>query len=221
MQRLNLKNNLLIACFAATLVGNAFAENNDIQAPDGFNLVETKQLDKAWVNPDFKPSDFKTIAVKMDKFDFRPGQKKFKVRGRNENYELTEKEKNRLEEKTEAIFKKQLGLLENYQLVELDKANEQTIIVQIKLNDFVNKVPNMRQVDGITKLYMRQFGAATLDIEFLGGDDQHLLFKGYVREEIEPMGHDLERANTITARQQTKLQLERWAKDLRKHIDAL
>lgn len=178
-------------------------------------------MDKAWVNPEFKPDEFKTIAVKIAKFDFRPGQKKFTNRGRNENYELTEKAKNQLEQSTEVIFKKHLGLLDNYQLVELDMANGQTMIVQIKLNDFVNKVPNMHQVQGMTKLYMRQFGAATLNIEILNGDSQGLLFKGYVREDIEPIGRDLERASTITAHQQTKLQLERWAKGLKENINVM
>lgn len=221
MKLLNLKNNILIACLVATLVGNVFAQSKDIQAPQGFNLVETQLLDKAWVNPEFTPNEFKTVAVKVAKFDFRPGQKKFKSRGINENYELTEKEKNELEQRTEVIFKKQLGLLNNYQLIELDKANDQTMVVQIKLHDFVNKVPSMHQVDGRTQLYMRQFGAATLDIEILSGEDKNLLFKGYVREDIEPFGGDLERANTVTARQQTKRQLERWAKGLKKNIDAM
>lgn len=199
----------------------AAADNEDVKPPAGFELVETKQLDKAWVHPEFKPQEFKTVAIKLAKFDFRPGQQKFKHRDRNENYELTEKEKGKLEDKTKAIFKEQLGLLKNYQLVALENADAQTIVVQIKLSDFVNKVPNMRQVEGLTTLYMRQFGAATLELELLSGDDQTLLFKGYVREDIEPIGNDLEQANTITARQQTRLQLKRWAKKLKSSIDGM
>lgn len=221
MKRLHLRNNILIAFFAAALVGNAFASNTDTQAPNGFTLVETEQLDKAWVNPEFTPEEFNTIAVKIAKFDFRPGQKKFKSRGINKNYELTEKEKTKLEEQTEVIFKKHLGLLDNYQLVELDNTNNQTMVVQIKLKDFVNKVPSMKQIDGLTHLYMRQFGAATLDIEIISSESQDLLFKGYVREDIEPIGRDLERANTITARQQTRLQLERWAKGLKENLNTM
>lgn len=223
MKYLTFKNNLLIALLAATLVGNAFAKNNseEVVVPEGFQVVETRQLDKAWVNPEFKAGDYKTIALEVDKFDFRPGQKRFKRRDNNQNYELTEKEKNKLEEKTGIIFTKHLGQLKNYQLVGLDDANVQTLIVKIKLNDFVNKVPGMHQVDGLTHLYMRHFGAATLDIEILSGVEETLLFKGYVREDIEPIGRDLERANTITARQQTRLQLERWAKGLKKHLDGM
>jgi Asp-tRNA(Asn)/Glu-tRNA(Gln) amidotransferase C subunit len=221
MKSVTVKHYVAFALLVLTFFGNAFASNEGVTVTDSFEIVETKQLDKALVYPEFDPRTYKTVAVKWTEFDYRPIQQHVKRLARNGHYELTEEEKNKLEDKANTIFEKQLTLLKNYQLIDLAQANAETIIVQLTLTDFVNKVPNNSQRDGIQVMFLRQFGAATLDIALLDGGQKGLLFKGYVREDIEATGYDLALANTITARRETTRQLQRWAKGLRNSIDDL
>jgi hypothetical protein len=92
-------------------------------------------------------------------------------------------------------------------------------LVKLSLKDIVNKVPEMHQKRANSKLYLREIGTLTLDIEFINGQSQKLLFKGLIRESIEANGRELEISSTITANQKMKRQLKRWAKALTKNMN--
>ena len=190
----------------------------DMTVPDSFTSFDARALDQAWVNPQFDASQYKTIAIKWSEFDYRPGKKRFNLRDRHENYELSAKAKARLEEQANVAFVNELKRIENYQLVTLEDADAQTLIVHLSISDFVNNVPNRQQLIGQTQFFARQFGAATLTVELLDAESSSSLFKGQVRTNIQPVSINLELADVVTANRRTRLQFERWAKDLRKNI---
>lgn len=200
---------------------SSHAEENKKLAPAGFLEVSTAQLDKAWKHPKFNHNDYTRIALELKEFDFRATEnKRSNFRG-SANYELTNKEKEKLENKTYEIFIEQIKDLDNFEFVPLSEADEKTIIIKMTLVDFVNKVPNLRQQPIGSQIYTRTFGAATLDLEMFAGENHILQFKGYVREDIESMGFELERATKPAARIQTQRQLERWAKGLKDYLETI
>lgn len=221
MKITQLNNNLVVALLAAILVSNVYATNEQAIPPEGLNVMETVHLDKAWVNPDFSAADYKHLAIDWVDFEYRPAKNSFMQmrRSGSQNYELSDKAKMRLTEETHEIFKKELQKGRNFSLVDLKEADQDTIIVRLVLRDIVNKVPDIHQNQGNSILLMRYLGTMTLDIEFLDGNNQALLFKGFVREEIEAQGNDLELTNSVTAQQHSRKQIKRWAIGLKKNID--
>jgi hypothetical protein len=187
--------------------------------PRGFKTFETRQLDTAWINPKFNASNYKTMTIEWLDFDYRQGKDKFKVTDSNENYNLSEQSKNALKEQARDIFAKQLAQSKNFELIELDKANTDTLVIQLTLLDIINKVPERHQIVGSTDLFLREFGAITLNVEVFDSARQQMFFKGQDREEIETFNFILERADMVTSRRFSRALLQRWARGLRKNID--
>lgn len=220
---LTLTNTLLVGLLAVTFAGHAIAAKQKVEAPEGFETVKTCQLDKAWVNPEFEPNDYDKIVITWDGFEYRPGKDRFYPRAfgfeYNDNFEMTQKAKRHLETDAVNVFAKKLGAMDNFEVVTETQADDQTMVVNFAIKDIVNHVPDFTQVTGRTKFYMRDFRAMTLDVEFQDATTSDLLFKGYVRDTVEAMGHDLEEANTFTANHRTKWKLNRWANGMERGLE--
>jgi hypothetical protein len=201
------------------LAPNAIANVGEGTNHAPFQSVETKHLDEAWAHPDFEPKNYQEVAIAWEQFDFRPGAERYVHRGRIRNYELTDEAKALIEDQAKAVFKQQFELLQNVKLVDIEDVDAQTLIVNLRIEDFVNNVPDRHQRQGLDLLLLRRFGEATLNIEFEDGGNDGILFQGHIRQNIEPLGIDFQRGDMINARRLTKLKLQRWAKGLRKNID--
>jgi hypothetical protein len=215
--------NRKIIVFSITLlsIGSALASENTIDIPENFIPYKTGKLDEAWVSPDFDASNYKTVAIQWLEFEYRPGKDRFNRRDRNANYELAPKTKARIENQASEIFGEQLVKLKNQKLIELSQADAQTLIVQLNVTDFVNNLPQPNQFTGSTDFFLRQFGAATLNVMLIDGQSKQLLFKGLVRDDIRAFNLSVERADVVIANRRTRIQFERWARDLRKNINSL
>jgi hypothetical protein len=197
----------------------AAASQSELNVPDSFEPLKLKKLDQAWIKPNFEIANYEKVAIKWSAFDYRPGKTRFDRKDRNANYELSDKSKKRIEEYAQEIFSKELGRLKTHQLVDLADADDSTLVIQLSVSDFVNNIPSPQQITGQVQLFRRQFGAATLTINFLDGNSLSPVLKGQVRNEFELFEfNNLRFADIVTANRQTQLQLERWAVSLKKNI---
>jgi hypothetical protein len=212
---------IIVTLITFLSIGSASASESAISVPENFTPYNIKKLDEAWVSPGFNASNYKTVAIQWLEFEYRPGKDRFEPQDRNENYELPAETKVRLEKQANEIFSKQLVKLKSHKLIDLNQADAETLIVQLNVTDFVNNLPQPRQFAGSTDFFLRQFGAATLNVTLIDGKSQKPLFKGYVRDNIQSFGFNVVRADIITANRRTKLQFTQWAKDLRKNINSL
>jgi hypothetical protein len=214
-------NKIIITLITLLSIGSPSASENTVDVPEDFKPYKTRKLDEAWVSPDFKTSNYNTVAIQWLEFEFRPGKDRFSAQDRNENYELPPKTKARLEQQANKIFSKQLVKLKNLKLIDLSQADAKTLIVQLNVTDFVNNLPQPNQFAGSTDFFLRQFGAATLNVTLIDGESKKPLFKGYVRDNIQSFNLTVVRADLVTANRRTKLQFTQWAKDLRQNINNL
>ncbi len=222
MKRITLKNTLLTALLIVAFTGNAFAAKQNVTAPDGFETVKTRQLDNAWVNPEFNPKDYETVVVKWGNFDYKPAKKFYgHQRILNDNFELAAWAKVKMQDDAHTEFAKTLAKVDDFKLIDIEEADQRTMGVNLTLTDIVNHVPNTMGVGGRYDVYVRDFGAMTLNVEFTDLTTGELLFKGNVRETVEARGVDFERATPFLAAHQTKWRLKRWATGLEKGLDKM
>ncbi len=221
MKRTTLKNTLLATLLVVAFISNAFATKQNTVAPEGFEVVETRHLDEAWVNPEFNPNDYKTIVVRWGEFDYKAAKKTSGRTMSNDNFEMTTWAKTKVQENAYKEFAKYLSDVSDFEVVGVQDANHHTIVIDLSLTDIVNYVPDPMKAHGRYNVYVKDFGAMTLALKFTDITTGELLFKGNVRDNIEAHGMNLERATPGVAAHQTKRQLKRWAKGLEKGLDGM
>lgn len=220
MKQLAVKRYVLLVIAIMVLVGADIAiAGSKSKAPRGFKPFKTRQLEKAWIDPKFDASEYKTIAVRWTDFDYRKGLDKFSTRDRQENYNLSEQAKELLQKQADTLFGEELARSKNFKLINISDATSSTLVIQLTLTDITNKVPDRHQIVGSTDLFLRQFGAATLEVEIHDPTDKRLFFRGTDRDDIETYNFILERADMVTARRYSRLLFQRWSRGLRKIID--
>ena len=125
---------LLTGTLALGITGAALAAKPKHDAPDGLQAVKTRQLDRAWVNPEFNPSNYNSIAVEWGDFEYRPGKNRFDPRWDNqENYTMPERTRAKLEQDAVTAFTKQLNKLEGFKVVDSADADNNTLTVKLQL----------------------------------------------------------------------------------------
>ena len=222
MKATTFKNTLLATLLLLAFTTNIFAAKQDVEAPAGFEEVKTRQLDTAWVNPKFNPKDYDTIVVRWGDFEYRPTKKYRRNAGTfNNNFEMPQWAKAKMQTDAYKEFAKQLGNVEGFELVEIQDADNRTMAINLTLTEIVNHVPNPKDVGVRHEVYTKKFGAMTLEMQFTDLTTGQLLFKGAVRDNIEAIGMDFERATPIIAANKAKWQLKRWAKGLEKGLDKM
>ena len=220
MKYITLRNTLFITLIAVTLTGNAIAGKPNAEPPTGFQEVKTKQLDQAWVNPNFKARNYKTIVIRWGDFDYKPAKKFYRYGTTiNNNFEMTEWAKAQLQDNAYKEFAKHLGDLDDFDVIQIEDANHRTMGVNLTLTDIVNHVPDPMQIPGRYDFYVRNFGSVTLNIELIDLETGELLFKGNVRDRVEAHGMNFQNATPIVAAHQTRWKLKRWATGLKKGLD--
>ena len=222
MKYITLKNTLLTALLVVAFTGNAIAAKPDNTAPQGFEAVKTRQLDKAWVNPEFNPNHYQTVVVKWGDFDYKPAKKFYRhQRVLNDNFEMAAWAKIEMQDDAHKEFAKTLAKVDDFKLIDIEDADARTMGVKLKLTDIVNKVPDTLGIAGRYDVYVRDFGAMTLNVEFIDQTTDELLFKGQVRDTIDARGFDFERATPFIAINRIKWKFKRWATGLEKGLDAM
>lgn len=220
MKHITLRNTLFIALVAVAFTGHAIAAKQNATPPTGFQPVQTKQLDQAWVNPNFNPKRYKTIVVRWGDFDYVPAKKFYRYGTTvNNNFAMTDWAKAQLQSNAGNVFAKHLGDLDDFDLIPINDANHRTMGVTLTLTDIVNHVPDPMQLTGRYDFYARNFGAITLNIQLTDLSTGDVLFTGHVRDKVKAHGMNFQNATPIVAAHQTQRQLNRWATGLKKGLD--
>lgn len=222
MKRTTMKKTLLTTLLVIAFVGNAIADDLNKTAPAGFETVKTRQLDKAWVNPNFNPEKYETIVIHWGDFDYKPAKEYRGLRNTlNNNFVMPAWAKAKLQGNAYMEFAKNLDKVEDFEVINVKDANHRTLLVDLTLTDIVNYVPDTNHVAGRHEVYLKNFGAMTLGVEFTDFTTGELLFKGFVRDTVDAPGLNFQRATPINATHQAKHKLHRWAQGLEKGIDKM
>ncbi len=221
MKHTAFKNTFLATLLLLAFTGSAYAAKQyDTVAPEGFDVVKTQQLDQAWVNPQFEPNDYDTVVIQWGDFDYKPAKKFHRThRDLDGHFDMADWAKVKMKNNAYAAFANKLANADHFQLVDIEGADARTMGVKLRITDIVNKVPDTLGVGGRYEVYLRDFGAMTLNVEFINQTTQELLFKGQVRDTIDARGFDFERATPFIAVNRIKWKFNRWATGLEKGLD--
>jgi len=211
---------IIIITVFCSITTSSLAEVELPTPPTGMNSIQVNYLDHAWQSPDFEIKKFDRLFIKIDEFEYRPTKKTIQNSSKK-SYELNDKAKVKLKNNTLKTFTAELRHLDNFTIIDMKDINKNTLFIKITLKDIVNYIPDTHQKLYQTKLYLREMGEMTLDIEIINSQNSKLLFKGLVREKIKTTGNQLGSANAIRATHKTKIILKHWAKELSNYINEI
>lgn len=216
---------IAIALFSLPTISNAAVEEEATGNPK-FSPLNIKRLDESWINPNFNPATYNTVAIELGEFDYRPGKTEPMRLSRHDNYTLPDQEKARMEEMVAEVFTEQLKQLKHYRFVDIADATKDTLVVHLRLEDVVNNVPDRLSLPYRIDSFVNEFGASTIALELKDHATNTRQFLGKVRDEVDVISNfgglvQLERADLITARQRTKTHMRRWAKRISRGIDKM
>ena len=109
---------------------------------DGLYPVKGGSADMAWARPGADISQYSMIMLQGVGIEYRPGGetgRTFNLRANNDHYEITDKQKERLEELLRDAFRDELGKSEHFTIV--DKAAPGVLLIRGALLDVVSLVP--------------------------------------------------------------------------------
>jgi hypothetical protein len=214
-------NKSLILTILATCIVSPpiLAESEPPQVSmEGLELVEKDSRGEIYADPDIDWSVYTTIQLDMATVAFRKNWQRDQNRYPNSfRVKASDMEKIRTElsELFNEVFVKELTSNGDYQMAAESGENVLRIVPQIV--DLDVYAPDTPQ-PGIQRSYTRQAGRMTLKLELYDSITGDLLATASDRREAPDRGY-MQWTTSVSNRQEARLMLERWARDLRKRLD--
>lgn len=187
---------------------------------DGLHKVLNSAADEAWARPGLDLSGYTKIRLQSAGIEYRPGgesSRLYSARARSGGpFEVTEKNKERLQALLREVFLEELGKGTKYTIV--NEAGPDVLLVRGGLLDVVSYVPP--EPIGRSDIYLSRVGEATLVLELRDSITDAILARSIDRRAAEPVGQDLRWSTPVTNRTEIRRLARLWATRLREGLDA-
>ena len=186
---------------------------------DGLHSVVNTRADEAWARPDTDFSVYTKVMLQGAGIEYRPGGESGRTtisRGRGGPYEVTERQKQRLQEIVVDAFAEELGRSETLEFVQ--EPGPDVLLVRGALLDVVSYVPPDR-MDGRSDVFLSQVGEATLVVELRDSITEAILARAIDRRAAEQPGGMLQESNRVRNAAEVRRLARSWARSLREGLE--
>lgn len=182
---------------------------------DGLHKVANARADEAWARPGLDLSGYTKIMLEDAGIEYRPGGRPSLARSRGGPYEVTEAQKERLQEIVTKEFREELARSEHFTIV--DQPGLDVLLVTGGLLDVISNVPP--EPVGLTDIYLTSVGEATLVIELRDSITNAILARATDRRAAEKLGSTLFESDRATNTTEVRRLSRSWASLLRTRLD--
>lgn len=193
----------------------------------GLGTVRNRDLSLVRVDPQATLSGYRRIAFRTGEFQYRdvpPLVTGLAQPSTRQEFPVRERDRVELTRVVSEIFNEELGKSTRYTLVEADAGGSDLLIVEVRLYDVISRVPPEPPTRGET--YVDTVGEGTLVLELVDAASGQVLARAADRRIAEPAGRGRGnfgalRASPVTAWQEVRRVVRRWAVSARIQLEAL
>ncbi len=185
---------------------------------DGLYPVKGGSADMAWARPGADISQYTKIMLQGVGIEYRPGGETgrlYNSRSNADHYEITEKQKARLEELLREAFREELGKSERFTIV--DEAAPGVLLIRGALLDVVSFTPP--DPVGRSEIFLSSFGEATLVLEIRDSVSEAIIARAVDRRAADDAGQTVSRSNRVNTTMEVRRMVKAWARLLRERLD--
>jgi hypothetical protein len=185
---------------------------------DGLYPVKGGTADQAWARPGADISQYSKIMLQGVGIEYRPGGESgrlYRVGSGGDHFELSERQKARLEEIMREKFVEELGKSEHFTIV--GEPGPDVLLIRGGLLDVVSFVPP--ETVGRSEIFLRSVGEATLVLEIRDSVSEAIIARAVDRRAAEDMS-GFNRSNSVTNSSEVRRLAGHWARKLRERLDA-
>lgn len=187
---------------------------------DGLYEVRNSRADQAWARPDVDISQYSKIMLQGAGIEYRPGGeagRSWMSRSSGGPYEVTERQKERLQQLVGEAFLEELAKSEHFELV--NEPGPDVLLIRGALLDVVSYVPP-EPIGGRSEIYLSEIGEATLVIELRDSITETILARAVDRRAAEAMGGmGFQESNRVSNEAEVRRLARSWARLLRERLD--
>lgn len=191
---------------------------------DGLNKVNNTLFDAVWVREDIDLSGYNKVLLADAGVSYRPTRisveqaRLASARDSESDMPMTDEDKDRLVQEVSDVFREELGKSQHFELV--TEPGPDVLILQGSLQDVVSYVPpELDRYAGMDRVYLEDFGEATLVLQLFDSESQAILARAIDRDTI---GEDfVQEANTVTSWAEVRREAHRWGTILTNGLDAM
>jgi len=221
------KSLLLAALFASVaLVGGCSGINPTVDTSaeaemtfDGLYPIKNGYADMAWARPGADISQYSKIMLLGAGIEYRPGGESgraYHSMRSGDHFEITDREKERLQELLTETFHKELGKSEHFTIVE--EAGPDVLLIRGALLDVVSYVPP--EPIGRGDIFLSSVGEATLVLEIRDSVSGAILARAVDRRAAEDIAGGFRRSNRVSTAMEVRQLASTWARKLRESLDS-
>lgn len=185
---------------------------------DGLYPVDGGTADAAWARPGADISKYSKIMLQGVGIEYRPGGKSgrlYHARRSDDHYEMSDKQKARLEELLHEYFLKELGESEKFTIVQ--EAGPDVLLIRGGLLDVVSFVPP--EPLGREEIFLSRVGEATLVLDIRDSVSGAIIARAVDRRAAGDSANGLTRSNRVMNTAEVRQMIRAWAKLLRVRLD--
>jgi hypothetical protein len=202
---------LLVAACAPQPTVPVAASTADL---DGLQEVSSRYFDIAFVRPGVDFGHYQKVILSGSELAFKTPDRS------QQQFPLTNEQKNRFREQLDQDFSMELSNLENLSLT--DRAGPDALSVRVRVQDILATVPAQATGrSGWGSLSLRALGEATLVIELHDSESGEILARVYDRRAVEGVAIAQQQAAPLMRWEDVESMSERWASTVRDRLDVL
>ncbi len=186
---------------------------------DGLHEVKGSTASKAWARPGLDLTGYTKILLQGAGIEYRPGGESGRTamaRSRGGPYEVTEEQKERLQQIVTEAFLDELSKSTHFTIVE--ESGPDVLLIRGALLDVVSYVPP--EPIGRTDIYLSRLGEATLVLEIRDSITEAILARAADRRALENVSGRLVKSNRVTNQAEARFLAQDWASLLRRRLEA-
>jgi len=193
--------------------------SNEAEATyDGLYPVDGGTADAAWARPGADISKYSKIMLQGVGIEYRPGGESgrlYHARRNADHYDMTDKQKTRLEEILRESFLKELGKSEHFTIA--DEAGPDVLLIRGGLLDVVSYVPP--ESVGRVEVILSSVGEATLVLEIRDSVSGAIIARAVDRRVAGDSAGGFTRSNRVMNTAEVRVMIRSWARLLRERLD--
>ena len=185
---------------------------------DGLYPVKGGTADAAWARPGADISQYSKIMLQGVGVEYRPGGESgrlYHARSSADHFEISEKQKEKLNEILREAFSDELRRSEHFKIV--DAPGPDVLLVRGGLLDVVSFVPP--EPIGRTEIYLSSVGEATLVLEIRDSQSEAIIARAVDRRAAED-SFGFSESNRVNNIAEVRRLAKTWARLLRERLDS-
>jgi hypothetical protein len=185
---------------------------------DGLYPVKGGTADQAWAREGVDLSQYSKIMLQGVGIEYRPGGETgrlYRANSRDDHYEISASQKERLQELVRSTFLEELGRSEHFTIV--NEPGPDVLQIRGGLLDVVSYVPP--DPIGRTEIYLSRVGEATLVLEIRDSVTDAVFVRAVDRRAAEDTARGFVESNRVQNRSEVRRMVQVWARLLRERLD--